>query len=504
MRRDPARVAFVPLVSAAVSSGSRAVRWGVRCILPLLAVTLRLPAQGIPVLQLDPQDAYGGALAADRGVAGLRQRLLELRTTASVLQVTAHPDDEQSGVLTLLARGTGARTALLTLNRGEAGANALGSELFDGLGLLRTEELLLADKYYGLDDQYFTAAADYGFSKTMREAAQSWDTTAVLADMVRVIRRNQPLVVVARWYGGARDGHGHHQLAGALTPLAVAAAADPTRFPEQLTREGLTTWRVLRLFRANVPGGERAEVVLDPGRYDPWLGESYQSMGADGISRQRSQTSGRRSMSEGAAPQRWQQLQGTPVRSSDDPFSGIDTSLPSLFTLVGEPASATTREALHVADASSRRGARDDEAGGAVGRGPSARARVARCTGGSARDRCNCSACDAAARHQGDAVRAGDRRGACVARGGAHRDRARRRTRTGPRGAGRRAADGVTGIAGAGERSCARSCSRRRRGRRRVPSLEPRVRPDARGAVARHGLHRSAGERRANAPRVRA
>lgn len=319
-----------------------------------MGIAVRLPAQAVPVLQLDPQDAFGGALAVDRGAAGLRQRLLELCTTASMLQVTAHPDDEQSGLLTLLARGTGARTALLTLNRGEAGANAAGNELFDGLGLLRTEELLLAGKYYGLDDQYFTSAADYGFSKTMREAAQSWDTTAVLADMVRIIRRNQPLVVVARWYGGGRDGHGHHQLAGALAPLAVAAAADSTRFPGQLSREGLTTWRVQRLFRANLPANERADVVLDAGRYDPWLGESYQSMGADGLSRQRSQTAGRRSTSEGAAPQRLQQLQGAPVRATDDLFSGLDTTLPSLFTLVGETATAAAHEQLRVVDASSR------------------------------------------------------------------------------------------------------------------------------------------------------
>ncbi|MEP7380476.1 MAG: PIG-L family deacetylase [Gemmatimonadota bacterium] len=323
-------------------------------LLLVMSLASRGQAQGVPVLQLDAQDAFGGALPADGGVAGLRRRLLELRTTASVLQVTAHPDDEQSGVLTLLARGTGARTALLTLTRGEAGANAVGSELFDGLGLLRTEELLLADRYYGLDDQYFTSAADYGFSKTMREAAHSWDTTAVLADMVRVIRQNQPLVVIARWYGGARDGHGHHQLAGALAPLAVVAAADSTRFREQLTTEGLTPWRVQRLFRANVRAGERAEVVLDPGRYDPWLGETYQSIGADGLSRQRSQTAGRRSSSDGAAPQRWQQLHGTPVASADDPFSGIDTSLPALFALVGESASAAVRAQLQVADAASR------------------------------------------------------------------------------------------------------------------------------------------------------
>lgn len=319
------------------------------------AVPVAAGAQRTRLLQLDPQDAMNGALAVDRGAMGVRQRLLELRTTASVLQVTAHPDDEQSGLLTLLSRGTGVRTALLTLNRGEAGANAAGSELFDALGLVRTEELLVADRHYGVDDQYFTAAADYGFSKTMAEAARSWDTTAVLADMVRIIRQNQPTVVIARWYGGARDGHGHHQLAGVLAPLAVAAAGDPSRFPEQITREGLVPWKVSRLFRANLPAGDRADVVMDAGRYDPWLGESYASLGAEGLSRQRSQTAGRRSFSDAASPQRLQQLTGAPFSSTDDPFAGLLTSLPDLFAAVGEAEPAEARSALRGADEASRR-----------------------------------------------------------------------------------------------------------------------------------------------------
>ena len=315
---------------------------------------LLLHGQGARVLQHDPHDAFGGALSIDRGAAGLHQRLLELRTTASAMQVTAHPDDEQAGFLTLLARGTGTRTALLTLNRGEAGANAVGSELFDALGLLRTEELRLAGHYYGLDDQYFTAAVDYGFSKTMAEAARSWDTTAVLGDMVRSIRESQPLVVISRWYGGARDGHGQHQLAGVLAPLAVAAAADSTRFPEQLTGDGLRPWRVQRLLRANLPPDVPADYSLDAGRYDPWLGESYQSFGGGGLSRQRSQTAGRAAVASGPAPQRLQQLAGPRVTTPDDVFAGLDTSLPAVFTLVGEPEPAGARARLRAADEASR------------------------------------------------------------------------------------------------------------------------------------------------------
>ncbi|MDP1858494.1 MAG: PIG-L family deacetylase [Gemmatimonadaceae bacterium] len=321
----------------------------------LCCVPIQLLSQNRIVLRLDSQEGFGAPLAADRGAAGLRQRLLELGTTASVLHTTAHPDDEQSGLLTLLSRGTGTRTALLSLNRGEGGANAAGDELFDALGLVRTEELLLAGRYYGLDDVYFTAAIDYGFSKTLDEAVRSWDTTAVLSDMVRVIRQDQPLVVISRWYGAQRDGHGHHQLAGVLTPLAVAAAADPKRFPEQLSVEGLTPWRVLRTFRANLRSTERADVTLDAKRYDPWLGETYESFAADGLSRQRSQTGGRRSTAVEPALQRLLQLTGTPVTSADDLLSGIDTALPALFALTGEVEPPGAVDALREVDASVRR-----------------------------------------------------------------------------------------------------------------------------------------------------
>src|ERR1700719_4029147 len=101
-------------------------------------------------------------LAQDSGAAGTWQKLLKLQTTASALHTTAHPDDEHGGVLTQLSRGRGARVSLLTLNRGESGDNAIGSELFDAVGLIRTEELLMADRYYGVDRQYFTTVVDYG------------------------------------------------------------------------------------------------------------------------------------------------------------------------------------------------------------------------------------------------------------------------------------------------------------------------------------------------------
>ncbi len=151
------------------------------------------------------------------------------------MHTTAHPDDEHGGVLSQLSRGQGARLSLLTLNRGESGDNAIGSELFDGLGLIRTEELIDSDRYYGVDDQYFTTVADYGFSKRIDEAFEKWGKENVLRDVVRVIRMNRPFVLISRFQGTQRDGHGNHQTAGLITNEAFKAAGDPKMFPEQIS-----------------------------------------------------------------------------------------------------------------------------------------------------------------------------------------------------------------------------------------------------------------------------
>ncbi|MEP7117863.1 MAG: PIG-L family deacetylase, partial [Acidobacteriota bacterium] len=131
----------------------------------------------------------------DTGAAGAWQKIQKARTTTSVMHTTAHPDDEHGGVITRLSRKDGARLALMTLTRGESGDNAIGSQLFDGLGLIRTEELRLAGKYYGLDEQYFTTVVDYGFSKRLEEAFEKWGKEAVLRDVVRVIRTSRPFVL---------------------------------------------------------------------------------------------------------------------------------------------------------------------------------------------------------------------------------------------------------------------------------------------------------------------
>jgi LmbE family N-acetylglucosaminyl deacetylase len=290
-----------------------------------------------------------GAPPVDRGAAAVYEKLLKLRTTASVLHTTAHPDDEDGGVLARLSRGEGVRVGLLTLNRGEAGDNAIGSELFDGLGLVRTEELRVAGRYYGLDEQYFTTVADYGYSKRLDEALQKWGKDEVLRDMVRAIRLFRPFVVVSRFQGTARDGHGQHQAAGLLTPEACARAGDPAAFPEQVA-EGLRPWRPFKVYVGGVQENEDWTVGIDAGAYSPWLGDSYENVARLGLSFQRSQTSGRLVVAPGPAVERYKRVASTvnaPEREKSF-LDGIDATLPALFKTLGRPAPAGAAQALAV------------------------------------------------------------------------------------------------------------------------------------------------------------
>ncbi|MDQ2711626.1 MAG: PIG-L family deacetylase [Acidobacteriota bacterium] len=186
----------------------------------------------------------------NRGASGLSRYLMALRTRASILMVTAHPDDEDGGMLTYETRHEGARATLFTLNRGEGGQNAMSTDLYDAMGLMRTEELLQSDRYYGVD-QYWGTVIDYGFSKTREEALAKWGFERVLSDAVRVVRMTRPLVVTSVFVGAPTDGHGNHQVAGEMAQEVYLAAGDPNRFPEQI-RQGLRPWKPLKVY-ARVP-----------------------------------------------------------------------------------------------------------------------------------------------------------------------------------------------------------------------------------------------------------
>ena len=220
-----------------------------------IAVVAKLDAQ-----RPEPRvDAF--AVPPDRGAAGMSRLLRELQTRASFMLFTAHPDDEDGGMLTYESRGMGARVALTTLNRGEGGQNVMAPDFYDALGIVRTQELLIADRYMGVH-QFFTSVIDYGFSKTREEALEKWNHDRVLADSVRIVRMFRPLVVASVFVGGATDGHGNHQVAGQMAQEVFNAAGDPTKFPEQI-REGLRPWSPLKVYN-RVPNFQ----VTKDGMYD--------------------------------------------------------------------------------------------------------------------------------------------------------------------------------------------------------------------------------------------
>ncbi len=226
--------------------------------------------------------------------SSLAESIYRLPVYVSVLHTAAHPDDENNALLAYLARGVFARTAYLSLTRGDGGQNRIGPELFEALGVIRTEELLAARRVDGAE-QFFTRAYDFGFSKSADETLAKWGREEILGDIVRVIRTFQPDVVISRFSGTATDGHGHHQAAGILTREAFVAAADPSRFPQQIA-EGLQPWQAEKLFwnefrslRRSAPAQPSGEVTVDLGAYSPLLERTYYQLGLRAQNLHRSQ-----------------------------------------------------------------------------------------------------------------------------------------------------------------------------------------------------------------------
>lgn len=275
----------------------------------------------------------------------LGQAIKRLGIVGSVLHTGAHPDDEDSGLLAYLARGRQVRTAYLSLTRGDGGQNVIGPELYEPLGVIRTDELLAARRLDGAK-QFFTRAFDFGFSKSRTETLAKWDRKAVLADIVRVIRTFRPLVIVSAWSGTPNDGHGHHQSSGLLTQEAYRAAADPAQFSEQLA-EGLRPWQAKKLYLRSFDGAaspreflpSMATLSLNTGEFDPLLGCSYYEIAARGRSQHRSQDEG---TLEARGP-RYSKLRlidsklGS-IKNEKDIFDDIDTSIVGIAAYAGSSA----------------------------------------------------------------------------------------------------------------------------------------------------------------------
>lgn len=333
-----------------------------------VCITVASRAQSTPTSSIytplghTPDDTL--PIAENRGAAGLSVILRSLRTRASILHVVAHPDDEDGGMLAYETRGQGVRGALLTLNRGEGGQNEMSADLDDALGLVRTEELLAADRYYGVD-QYWSSVADFGFSKTREEAIEKWRHDRVLADAVRVVRMTRPLVLTSVFVGAATDGHGQHQVAGQVNQEAYLYAGDPTKFPEQI-REGLRPWTPLKVY-ARVPifqatpkgmydyaidkyvpvrffdyvqqkwstATPSTNITIPEGDYSPAAGLSYTQIARTGWGFQKSQNGG--GITPPPAPassayHRYGSQVSSPERETSF-FDGIDVTLGGIATL---------------------------------------------------------------------------------------------------------------------------------------------------------------------------
>ncbi len=275
-------------------------------------------------------------LSAQRELSGTPQIKLaldRLNVTASALMIAAHPDDENTALLAYLSRGRKVRTGYLSLTRGEGGQNLIGSEQGDALGVIRTQELLAARRIDGAE-QFFTRAIDFGFTKTTQETFQKWGHDKILSDVVWVIRRFRPDVIILRFSGTPRDGHGQHQVSAILGKEAFSAAADKTMFPEQL--QGVQPWQAKRLmwnvFSFNREQEKDAEkltgkIEVDPGDYDPVLGHSYGEIAGMSRSLHRSQGMG--------APERKGSQKNFLVTIAGDAavkdlFDGVDKSWDSI------------------------------------------------------------------------------------------------------------------------------------------------------------------------------
>jgi LmbE family N-acetylglucosaminyl deacetylase len=258
--------------------------------------------------------------------AEIKQGLEGLNVPGRVLYIAAHPDDENTRLLAFLAKGMKFKTAYLSLTRGDGGQNLIGTEQADLLGLLRTQELLAARRTDGAE-QFFTRANDFGFSKTADEVLSFWGEQKILSDVVWVIRKFQPDVIITRFPGDARAGHGAHAASAILAEKAFAVAADPRQFPEQLAyvkpwKTKRIVWNTFNFAGTNTTSDE--QVKLDVGQYNTLLGQSFGEIAAESRSNHRSQGFG--SMKQrGPALEYFEHRAG--IAAKKDLFEDINSTL---------------------------------------------------------------------------------------------------------------------------------------------------------------------------------
>src|SRR6201995_1404474 len=255
----------------------------------------------------------------------IEQSFKKLNVLGSVLYVAAHPDDENTRLLAYLAQEKHYRTGYLSMTRGDGGQNLLGNEQSELLGLIRTQELLAARRVDGAE-QFFTRANDFGFSKGPGETLKFWDKEKVLSDVVWVIRKFRPDVIICRFHTTGEGGHGHHTASAILAQEAFAAAADPNRFPEQL--KYVQVWQAKRLLWNTFSFGSVNTTAADQfkinvGVYNPILGKGYGEIAAESRSNHKTQGFGT-AKSRGQAYEFFKTVLGDAPK--EDLMDGVNTA----------------------------------------------------------------------------------------------------------------------------------------------------------------------------------
>ncbi len=253
-------------------------------------------------------------------------QIKKLNVLGSVLYIAAHPDDENTRLLGYLANEKLYRTGYMSMTRGDGGQNLIGDEQGIDLGLIRTQELLSARRIDGAE-QFFSRAYDFGFCKTAEEALATWGHDKILSDVVWVVRKFRPDVIIARFPEDTRAGHGHHAASGILAREAFDAAADPTKFPEQL-QQGVTVWQAKRMLWNTFNFGgtstqNESQFKVDVGMYNPLLGKSYGEIAALSRSQHKSQGFGVPAQ-RGSAIEYFETIKGD--RPVNDLADGVDMS----------------------------------------------------------------------------------------------------------------------------------------------------------------------------------
>ncbi len=261
-----------------------------------------------------------------QNAAEIKLKLEKLNKVGAVLYIAAHPDDENTRLLAYLANELKVRTAYLSLTRGDGGQNLIGTEQSEKLGMIRTQELLAARKVDGAE-QFFTRAFDFGFSKNPEETLNFWNKDSIIADMVWVIRKFQPDIIITRFPTDGSGGHGHHTASAILAELAMDAAADSSQYKEQLAF--LKPWKVKRLVWNGFNFGGRPQsdglgfTKLEIGNYNALLGKNYGEIASQSRSQHKSQGFGV-PMQRGSTIETFKFIKGDSAKTSI--FNGIDFS----------------------------------------------------------------------------------------------------------------------------------------------------------------------------------